>query len=44
MENRYPVYPVNFDCEDCADDGYCMVWGHPCSSIDCTAKDDEGDE
>ena|GEM_PF-908389 len=32
------VYPINFGCDDCAGDGYCMAYDHPCSSIDCTEK------
>ena len=35
------VYEINFDCGDCADDGSCMVYGHPCSGINCTEKNDQ---
>jgi len=35
------VYPINFDCVDCAEDGYCTAWGHPCSSINCTEKKED---
>jgi len=33
------VYEIKFDCNECAEDGQCMVYGHPCSSIYCTEKD-----
>lgn len=26
------------ECEDCGSDGFCMVYGHPCGSICCSAK------
>jgi len=35
------VYEIKFDCNECAEDGQCMVYGHPCSSIYCTEKDDQ---
>jgi len=39
-DKRKPeVYNINFDCEDCVEDGYCMLYGHPCSSINCTEKE-----
>lgn len=30
-----------FQCEHCAEDGSCMVWGHPCGCMICKEKLDE---
>lgn len=30
-----------FACEDCATDGRCMIYGHPCGSMCCLDKPDE---
>jgi len=33
------AYEINFACEERADSGSCMVYGHPRSIINCTEKD-----
>lgn len=27
-----------YECEDCAEDGYCTLYGHPCGSLRCNGK------
>ena len=39
VNKEQETYEVNFDCSDCGDDGHCMMYGHPCSSMNCSEKE-----